>query len=135
MSGRVVGTVESTLSLGLRMAYAACLLVATITHVVMHVRFGVLLERLPSEIYPIFSRLYWSSLTLLDPLSALLLFLSPRWGVVAILGVIVSDVAHNTWLLYHIGGQPNFMYWCQVGFLVFVVATAKFIRPVRDVPC
>ncbi len=114
-------------SLALRITYAVCLLCATATHVMTHVRFGVLLGRLPSDAYPVFTRMYWSSLTLLDPISALLLFMRPRWGVLLTACIIVSDVAHNTWLLHRFGAHGDFMYWCQVGFLILVAATAKTV--------
>lgn len=71
------------------------------------------------------SRLYWSSLTLLDPLAAVLMFIRPRQGLVLALVIIVSDVAHNSWMLHSSSSAPNWAYWCQVAFLVFLSATIR----------
>ena len=104
-------------SLVLRVIYATCLLGATCTHVVMLWRHGVLWDyggaHLPT-------RIYWTSLTVLDPLAALLLFVQPRVGLILTALIIVSDVLHNTL----VGVSPrNPMYLSQVAFLLFVTAT------------
>jgi hypothetical protein len=76
---------------------------------------------------PILTRIYWTSLTFLDPLAAVLLFFRPRAGILLTLAIIVSDVAHNTWIIWRSGAVDwlNFMYVSQVAFLLFVVLTVS----------
>jgi hypothetical protein len=111
----------------IRTIYALCLVGATVNHVRAVLARGWLPEHLPPA-----TALYWSSLTFLDPLAAVLLFLRPRIGVALTAAIIVSDVAHNLWF---IGAHPlsgsfirdvtssTFM-MSQIVFLLFVAATA-----------
>ena len=104
-------------SLVLRAIYAICLLGATCTHVVMLWEHGVLWDYGGVHLL---TRIYWTSLTVLDPLAALLLFVQPRVGLILTALIIVSDVLHNTL----VGVSPwNPMYLSQVAFLLFVAAT------------
>jgi hypothetical protein len=89
-------------------------------------QYGALLGGIKNYGYPLVTRLFWSSLTLLDPLAALLLFARPRSGLVLALAIIVSDVAHNSWITLRLGTPLNWQYWSQVAFLVFIVATIRF---------
>jgi hypothetical protein len=68
----------------------------------------------------LFTRIYWTSLTLLDPLAALLLFVRPHVGLFLVVVIISSDMLHNTLV-----GVPslNAMYLSQVAFLLFVAST------------
>ena len=72
---------------------------------------------------PQFTQVYWTSLTFLDPLAAILLIVVPRVGLIATLSIITSDVAHNLWFFqrYHI--PLNWLLAAQCAFLVFVVVT------------
>jgi hypothetical protein len=108
----------------LRSAYALCLLAATCTHVWIVATHGLFWDYGGA---PVLSRIYWTSLTLLDPLGAVLLFLRPKVGILLALAIIISDVAHNTWLMWRIIGVDwlNLMYVSQVVFLVFVLLTAS----------
>jgi hypothetical protein len=56
-------------------------LMGTYTHVNWVVRHGFLYPDVP-----VYSRIFWDSLTFLDPLAALLLFLRPRKGVLLVCG-------------------------------------------------
>lgn len=114
---------NSTASFALRTIYALCLTGATGVHLAIHFRYGVLLGGLEGAGYPLVTRLFWSSLTLLDPMAALLLFLRPRTGLALAGAIIAVDVAHNSWILHHFGRAPDAAYWAQVGFLVFLFAT------------
>ena len=79
------------------------------------------------------SALYWSSLTLIDPFAALLLFVCPKWGIIVVNLLIVSNVLHNlfvTWpflargewaMLPHV----NPMIVAQIIFLIFVATTTR----------
>lgn len=115
----------SKISLALRIVYAVCLAGATCVHVATHLQYGLLLGGLEAAGYPFPSRMFWSSLTLLDPLAALLLFVRPRIGLVLASLIIVSDVAHNSWIACRIGGASDPKYWAQVAFLVFLLATVR----------
>lgn len=112
----------------LRRIYALCLLGATLSHVAMLLLFG---WRYGGA--PLATCIYWTALTLLDPLAALLLFLKPRTGLVLTLAIIVSDVAHNTWFGLHFGSVSalfaNWMYCCQLIFLFFVLLTIRSAWP------
>ena len=104
-------------SLVLRVIYAICLLGATCTHVAMLWRHGVLWDYGGAHLS---ARIYWTSLTVLDPLAALLLFVQPRVGLMLTALIIVSDVLHNTL----VGFSPqNPMYLSQVAFLLFMAST------------
>jgi hypothetical protein len=104
-------------SLVLRAIYAICLLAATCTHIAMLARHGLLWDYGGAHLL---SRVYWTSLTVLDPLAALLLFVRPRVGLILTVLIIASDVLHNTL----VGVPPlNAMYLSQVAFLLFVAST------------
>lgn len=113
----------------LRAVYAICLAGATCNHVIIHVRFGLLLGALERSGYQLGTRMFWSALTLLDPLAALLLFIRPRVGLILTIGIIVCDVAHNSWIVHHFGGAPDAAYCAQVCFLLFVAATLPLAWP------
>ena len=101
-----------------RAIYAICLLGATCTHVAMLSRHGVLWDYGGVHLL---TRVYWTSLTALDPLAALLLFARPRVGLILTVLIIGSDVLHNT--LVGIPPPLNVMYLSQVAFLLFVAST------------
>jgi hypothetical protein len=75
---------------------------------------------------PLASVIFWNSLTILDPLAAALLFLKPRIGVLATIAIMVSDVAHNWWVVAAFGGIV-WMVVAESAFLIFVLATAHLI--------
>jgi hypothetical protein len=114
------------ISICLRVFYGACLLGAGVVHLFTHFTYGPLLEGLQQYGYPAVTRMYWSLLTLLDFAVAGLLFLRPRLGVWLTVAIILSNVAHNSWLLHHLSHPTTWMYWAQLSFLVFVLATAKW---------
>jgi hypothetical protein len=118
-------------SIILRSIYAVCLLGATATHVRLLGLHG------PFWNYggaPVISCIYWTSLTLLDPLAAVLLFLKPPAGLLLTLAIIITDVAHNTWILSRSPSPDwqNWMYVSQITFLMFV--TASMLYAWRGVP-
>lgn len=111
----------------IRIVYALCLGGATVNHVRAALSRGWLPEQLPLA-----TALYWDSLTFLDPLAAVLLFVRPRLGIALTVAIIVSDVAHNLWLMaaYPLSGSfiadvtsSGFML-SQIAFFLFVAATA-----------
>jgi hypothetical protein len=132
----------SKASIILRGIYATCLVLATITHVLVDMRYGVFLASLEPLGYPIGIRLYWASLTFLDPAAAILLFVRPRAGLVLCAVIIATDVLNNSWVAYHrpvfgplvldhgqtvfhhSGANMNLL--LEVAFLIFVFATIRY---------
>ena len=111
-----------TTSTLLRTIYALCLLGAASTHVWTVATHGLFYDYGGVST---FTQIYWTSLTALDPLAAVLLFVKPRAGVVLTMTIIVSDVVHNTWLMSRNANAnwSNWMYVLQVIFLIFVLLT------------
>jgi hypothetical protein len=92
------------------------------------------------------SAAYWSSLTLVDPLVAGLLFIKPRIGIPATIVLIVTNVAHNLTitaegvpagqLLERVASAPFLL--AQIGFMLFVALTSPIAwrdlnRPSPDI--
>lgn len=77
------------------------------------------------------SALYWSSLTLIDPLVAALLFLRPKAGIIVAVILITTNVIHNVMvrhipaneILTYVQSSPNII--AQIAFMLFVIATAQ----------
>ena len=88
-------TPEDRPGLWIRLIYAACLLGAAWNHAAILVRHGL------SWNYggaPWLSSVFWTALTVIDPLAAVALLLRPRIGLALTLAIISCDVAHNGWL-------------------------------------
>lgn len=109
----------------LRVICAICLLAGMSTHAATILRHGLFWNY--GGGVPLFTRVYWASLTFLDPLASLLLFALPRIGAVAMLAIISTDVAHKLWFFEHYRIQVNWMVGAQCAFLVFVVASFRLI--------
>lgn len=109
----------------LRLIYAVCLAGATCVHIAFHFQYGLFLEALAGDGYSAGTRAFWSSLSLVDPLTVALLFLHPRLGLQLTAVVIGFDVVHNTWILYSFQQGLNPAYCAQVAFLIFVIATIR----------
>ncbi len=116
-------------SLVVRSLWAACLLVAGANHARILLQHGLWWDY--HGVAPA-SAIYWSSLTLLDPLVAALLFLRPRPGIVAAAVLIATNVAHNLAVTAHYAPPGTFaaraanpFLLSQIAFLLFVAATAR----------
>ena len=114
-----VENMSRTASLTLRIIYAACLLGATCNHVLWLWQHGAFWN-FGFRDASLFSRIFWTSLTFLDPLAALLLFLRPRVGLVLTVAIIASDVLNNSVV---VDSLLNPKYLLQVAFLLFVSLT------------
>lgn len=104
----------------IQLVWIAGFLIGTVTHVLELVAGGV-------ETYGDFPptlRVFWVSLTLLDPLAALLLLLKRRAGIALGLAIILSDIAVNWAVFLTIGGHSLFGVVTQSVFAVFLLATA-----------
>jgi hypothetical protein len=111
------------LSLAIRIIYMTCLAVATHNHAVVLIRHG---WGWNYGGMPIGTIVFWTSLALLDPLVAVVLFLKPKPAVIMLVILMVSDVAHNTWVILRYGGEV-WMVAAQWIFLVFVLTTIGFV--------
>jgi hypothetical protein len=104
-------------------------LIGTTTHVIDLVSGG--LDTYAG--FPTPLRAYWISLTLLDPVTVILVFRRRRAGVVLGLAVILSDIAVNWTVFLTIGGHPLFGVVNQTVFAIVLVATAvplwRWMRP------
>ena len=111
-----------------RAIWAACLLVAGLNHARTLFQHGLLWDY-GGVGWP--SATYWSSLTLLDPIVAALLFVRPVAGVRATLVLIATNVAHNLAIPARYAPEGEFLtrisnpfFISQVGFMLFAAATA-----------
>jgi len=122
-----------------RLIYAASLLGATINHVRIVAKHGLLWDY---GGVPVASAAFWTSLTVLDPLAAILLIARPNAGVLATAVIILSDVIHNLWMTARTAQPDQFLVAVtsdpfvasQIAFLLFVAATAPIAWTRREPP-
>ncbi|WP_144137880.1 hypothetical protein [Paraburkholderia sp. BCC1884] len=108
-------------SLCLRVLYALCLCGATWTHLHAALIHGLWWDY--GGAAPL-TRVYWTSLLFIDPLTALLLLVAPAAGLIMCVAVIVTDVAHNSWFALHYPIRAD-LYLSQIFFLLFVACTVR----------
>src|SRR5690349_17896598 len=117
-------------SLITRSVWAACLLLAWLNHVRILLQNGLFWDYGGVGWA---SAIYWSSLTVLDPLVAVLLLVRPRVGIAGAIVLIATNVAHNLAVtaqhapegqfLARVASSPFII--SQIGFLLFVGVTAR----------
>lgn len=112
-----------------RSIWAACLLVGGVNHARILIEHGLLWDYGGVGWA---SAAYWSSLTIVDPAAAALLFVRPRVGVPTTIALIVTNVMHNlavtAWLAPEgeaLARVANPFLISQIGFMLFVAATAR----------
>lgn len=112
----------------MRYFLAICLIIATINHLVAALKFGFLWDYGYGEQAFLVSRLFWGSLTFLDPLAAYLLIAKPKAGIASTLAIITVDVLHNGYYVYlnHQWLEPFFVFQCA--FLVISYLFAVRIK-------
>ena len=79
---------------------------------------------------PCWMNVYWTSLTILDPLAIMVLLFYLRPGLLIYFIIMFSDVAINVYANYTFWNIPlleHFFLLNQVFFLLFLCATAPFI--------
>ncbi|MCD9569071.1 hypothetical protein [Pseudomonas protegens] len=108
-------------SLCIRLLFALCLLAATFNHLRAAFEHGLLWDYGYGAVTPLLSRAFWGSLTLFDPLAALLLLVRPRWGLLLTLAIILLDVLHNSLYVAAHGQWLETFYLSQVGFALAVL--------------
>ncbi|MDG1332798.1 MAG: hypothetical protein P8P74_10730 [Crocinitomicaceae bacterium] len=117
---------------------SVAMLMGTSTHVSWAINNGFLSENYNA---PLPNMIFWDSLTFLDPLAALLLFVRPKAGLILTLFIILADVAHNNLFyfeeLYTTGlGLSDWItkYWMILGQLLFAVfALLTFRKCLKDI--
>ena len=117
-------------SLIVRIIWSACLMIAAANHARILLRHGLLWDY-GGVAWP--SAAYWSSLTILDPIAAALLFARPKAGIVGTLVLIATNVIHNLCITAQRAPEGEFVALVasspfiisQIGFLLFVGATAR----------
>ena len=110
-------------------------LIGTYTHTNHLVTHGLLHHKAPIAL-----SVYWDTLTLLDPLTAALLWCKPKIGILLAVSIMASDISINTYhYLSGYAGQvtsgmvPLFLF-DQALFGLFVFVTASLVwRQVRDI--
>ena len=75
--------------------------------------------------FPLGVRLFWVSLTILDPATAALIIFRRRSGIVLGIAVIVADIAVNWTVFALLGGLSWFGIISQSMFAVFIFVTAR----------
>jgi hypothetical protein len=117
-------------SLIVRSIWAACLLLAGANHARILLQHGILWDY---HGVGWGSAAYWSSLTILDPLAAALLFIHPKVGIVTTVALIATNVIHNLAVTAQRAPEGEFLggvasspfLLMQIGFMLFVAATAR----------
>jgi hypothetical protein len=99
----------------------------TTTHIMDIVKFGLFgyyWVSLPINVY-------WTSLTILDPLAVVLMIFKPYWGIVLSVLIMVSDLSVNiyTAIIYYMekGNLDIFHLSFQIPFGVFIFITAPIL--------
>jgi hypothetical protein len=117
-------------SIIVRSIWAACLLIGGLNHARILLQHGLFWDYGGVATA---SAVYWSSLTILDPAVAALLFARPKLGIAGTVLLIVTNVIHNLAVTAHhvpegkllarIGSSPFLI--IQIAFMLFVLATAR----------
>lgn len=75
--------------------------------------------------FPVGVRLFWVTLTILDPITAALIIVRRRSGIVLGSAVIIADIAVNWTVFALVGGLSLFGVISQSLFAVFIIVTAR----------
>ena len=89
-----------------RVVWAACLLLATLNHARVLAQHGLSWDYGGVGAA---SALYWTGLTIVDPLVVALLFIRPTVGIPATIALITTNVAHNLAMTTMFSGKGEFL--------------------------
>lgn len=106
--------------------YMLCFLWATKNHILDIWRGGFL----PYTYAPLALNIYWTSLTLLDPLAITLLYYLPYHGMVLAVLIMVSDIAVNLYATYSLWNSDlfsNILLQLQMLFGIFLFLTVPIL--------
>ena len=112
-----------------RAIWAICLLIGGLNHARTLIQHGLLWDYGGVATA---SAIYWSSLAIIDPAFAALLFIRPKVGIAGTIVLITTNVVHNLTLIAHadtaehlLARAANPFIGAQIVFMVFVLATAR----------
>ena len=116
----------------IRVIWAVCLLLAALNHAHVLIQHGLAWDYGGVNSA---SAWYWTSLTIIDPLVAALLFVRPKIGIPLTVVLVTSNVAHNLAVMAVFAPKGEFLARAisnpliisQVAFMVFVAATARIL--------
>jgi len=109
--------------------YTASFLGATYNHVMDLILHGLFPYQRLNDSVSFLLNVYWTLLTIVDPLAIILLWISIDLGLVAYGLVIISDVIINyTFMIstYGLASVLNFGQISQMLFLIFYLSTARY---------
>jgi hypothetical protein len=107
----------------LRLTMIGAFSIGTCTHVENGLRAGLV----PLPLKPLAFNLFWTSLTLLDPLAAILLVVRPRFGLLLSGAIMAADVSVNALAFRPTGVlRSEWPFWLQVAFAVFVFSAGPY---------
>lgn len=116
---QVTQTTTRRLRMAILVVWVVGFLVGTTSHIIDLIAGG-------AETYAAFPtglRVFWISLTVLDPITAALLVMRRRAGIVLALVVILTDIAVNWTVYLTIAGNPLFGVVNQTLFAIVLVVT------------
>lgn len=77
------------------------------------------------EGFPTGVRLFWTALTVLDPVAVVLLVLRRRAGIVVAIAVMIADVTVNWTVFATVGGLSLYGVLSQSAFAAVILLTAR----------
>ena len=107
--------------------YMLGFLVGTTTHLLNIIENGVF----PDASLPLGFHVYWTSLTLFDPLTIIFLLYVPHWGMILAILIMASDIPINLYVLYVLRESDIFSNWgvpCQIIFGLFLFVSVPLVR-------
>ena len=110
------------------------MLVGTVTHANWIFKNGFLSKDYDA---PLYAKLFWDSLTFIDPVAALLLLIKPKHGIWLAAIIMIADVLINSYMCVYHGclNRTNFTIWlrlnwmlvAQIFFAVFLLSTINYV--------
>ena len=112
-----------------RAIWAVCLMIGGLNHARILLQNGLFWDYGGAALS---SAIYWSSLTIIDPTVAALLFVRPKLGICCTIVLIVTNVAHNLYVTAlwaptgeFIAHAANLFVLSQIAFMAFVLASTR----------
>ena len=115
-----------------------CMFLAGLTHIYSIIEKGFMSYK---KITPIFSQIFWESLTFFDPLAAILLIIKPKIGLYLTLIILIIDVIHNN--IFYIEelyfnnlslDEWIYKYWMILGQIIFgIFIFITFKRNIQEI--
>jgi len=110
--------------------YVICFMIASINHIVPFITGRLFVYQKSNDKVPIWLNMYWTSLSVFDPLAIIILSIDIRKGLFSYLVIIISDVIINYWFVishYSFLDLINLFQLSQLGFLIFLLTTFPYV--------